>query len=115
MDDRQLLEIAAKAICLELGKDTPWRTYSDGYGFEWLNMDGSRVDRRWNPLNDDGDAFRLMADLGLAIDGTTTRCWAWKSRGGVNFPQQEEFDAGIRAAYRRAIVRAAADVGRRDA
>ena len=54
--DRELLELAAKT-CGEL---TPSWYNNENY------FDG--VLSRWNPLKDDGDAFRLMTFLNLEIN-----------------------------------------------
>jgi hypothetical protein len=57
-----------------------------------------RDKREWNPLTDDGDAFRLAVKLDLLVDGLA----------GNYDETQEEYDADPYAANRRAIVRAAA-------
>ena len=53
MDDRTILELAAKAI----GK----YALSDGYIYAGFGS------REWTPLTDDGDALRLAVKLGLSI------------------------------------------------
>ena len=87
MTDKELLELAAKAAGVE----------SNGvYG--WC-VEGSDV--VWNPLTDDGDALRLAVKLGLLADDgyTATFCNA--------LDKDDPY-----AATRRAIVRAAAEIGR---
>jgi hypothetical protein len=97
MSDRELLELAAKAAGIELSDDHYWR---DGF---WT---------RWSPLTDDGDALRLAVRLHFAIDIGVTLT----SIDGI-----QDRDKGIAselhgddpyAATRRAIVRAAAEIGR---
>ncbi len=64
----------------------------------------------WNPLEDDGDALRLAVKLGIQVTpGTET------NRFSVTFGNQqilEERGPDPYAATRRAIVRAAAEIGR---
>lgn len=92
MTDKELLELAAKAIDL----DTEWS--------------GPHTPRTWNPLADDGDALRLAVKMGLFIDlhGKYTR---------VSWPFEppkvaEQHGDDPYAATRRAIVRAAAEIGK---
>ena len=58
MTDRELLELAAKAADVAmLGWNDGGEPYSGGIG---SILPSGRV---WNPLADDGDAFRLMVKL----------------------------------------------------
>lgn len=104
MTDRELLELAAKVA----GILTPsWygnASYIDG------------MLSRWNPLEDDGDALRLAAVLRLHIlhnDQGEPVLWVSAVlnkrgiHGVVEFQDEEQRDA----ATRRAIVRAAAEIG----
>jgi hypothetical protein len=91
MTDRELLELAAKAM----GEKVPPRFYPDGSA---SLISGAR----WNPLADDGDALRLAVKLGLYIDGKFT----------AHQDVHEFVEFGELAAVRRAIVRAAAEIGR---
>lgn len=103
--DKKLLELAAKAAGIE-GKFL-W----DGYGGGSFNT----FDKvRWNPLADDGDAFRLMVKLGLTVTvdnhpGDTTEVWRY---GAGNVEALEDHNGDHYAATRRAIVRAAAEIGK---
>lgn len=88
--DQDLLELAAKAT---------------GYSiWEW-DRDGSALIAdpiiRWNPLHDDGDALRLAVRLNLL--GAHSDEHAIGAAGML--------DADPYAATRRAIVRAAAEIG----
>lgn len=56
--DRELLELAAKAAGYDVS--------SDGEGGLTIPLRRG-ICRDWDPLNDDGDAFRLMAKLGLGV------------------------------------------------
>ena len=110
MSDREMLELAAKAANLPT----------------WTNEDGGLYlpdpMRRWNPLADDGDALRLLAampslwSLSLKFGAPTVEMNVWWGTGGEKTNKiAREFagdGADVAAAIRRAIVRAAADVGR---
>ena len=107
MTDRELLELAAKAAAYEIDFDEPvngW--YVNGYD---ENGDPAAW---WNPLTDDGDALRLAVKLELEIcfnnqeEGTTVWCPAI----GDWLPEKHGDDPY--AATRRAIVRAAAEIGK---
>ena len=105
--ERELLELAAKVAEL--------------HGF-WvdagLNVGSDAAPKIWNPLTDDGDALRLavklriniehMADMGGRDFGIN--CWP---RGRGDCGQSEDSDlSDYCAATRRAIVRAAAAIGK---
>jgi hypothetical protein len=114
MTDRELLEKAAKAAGIDVPKKlNNWLTYGDKYGFQWWNMDGTRTEKTFNPLNNDGDALRLAVKLQIQVTpGTYNKdeFSAFKAGGGeaheFRIYQQDEF-----ASTRRAIVRAAAYIG----
>lgn len=99
MTDRELLELAAKAAGYE------WRWYCAPVG-QLFQIKGREVWQFWNALTDDGDALRLAVKSGLwihigtyyvAIDGTHI---------------EEACGQDLCAATRRAIVRAAAEIGK---
>jgi len=96
MTDQELLELAAKAA----GRDP--RTI-DGH-FEWDS--GRCLTPGWNPLTDDGDALRLAVKLNIPVypydDETSTGTVGVVAK---NWGSAEENT-------RRAIVRAAAEIGR---
>jgi len=101
--DRELLELAAKAI-----GHTVLPNASDATAFT-LHGCGA-YGQRWNPLEDDGDALRLAVRLGLGVithmpDGKAA---ARKPSGAV----VTEFAPDMFLQTRRAIVRAAAEIGR---
>ena len=101
MTDRELLELAAKAVKYEV----------------WRHPDGSLCIvppmHTWNPLDDDGDAFRLMVDCDLTVcaDGkniVSTSQRDWKT---PDVFITQTVASCKKAAVRRAIVRAAAEIG----
>lgn len=107
MTDRELLELAAKAAGVEQGAE---RTEC---GISTTLPDGRHgYLPQWNPLTDDGDALRLAVRLGINInfgnhdDGSVV---AFDFTG--RFSDCEE-SGDPDTATRRAIVRAAAEIGK---
>lgn len=99
MNDRELLEKAAKAA----GEITPSWYGNQNY------LDG--VLGRWNPLTDDGDALRLAVELEFTVStwGEEVAIWQGDGDGRETF---EPITTDRLAATRRAIVRAAAEIGK---
>lgn len=101
MNNRELLELAAKAAGVIFytpeGMDTPWC----GRGFY---LRGCVV---WNPLEDDGDALRLAVQLFRDI-----HFWYFENSVSVGNELRVACGDDPCAAIRRAIVRAAAEIGR---
>jgi hypothetical protein len=95
MTDRELLELAAKAADYPIHSDA-WAVGLGG-GTPALYMGNHGP--KWNPLTDDGDALRLAVKLGIDIGKAQVDYWDKSS----NDPY---------AATRRAIVRAAAEIGK---
>lgn len=94
MTDRELLELAAKAA----------------------GIDADDIDYEWNPLTDDGDALRLAVKLGLAIR-VLEKCVYVESDpetllGQSSVSELEMYKDDPYAATRRAITRAAAEIGK---
>ena len=101
--DRELLELAAKAAGLTI-VDSITSILNDDDG--WLETTDNGPDRLWNPLTNDGDALRLAVKLKMTLG-------VGVARGDAG--EATEFDLCHRdpcAATRRAIVRAAAEIGR---
>lgn len=96
MSDRELLELAAKAI-----------------GLDATNHPAHTDDWSWNPLKSDGDALRLAVKLKLCVSIEFDRV-------DVTTPQMDNateyfYDnppTDPYAASRRAVVRAAAAIGK---
>ena len=94
MEDKELIELAAKAAGLQVKVAS-----NSGRG---LKVHGNC--NWWNPLTDDGDALRLAVKLRMTLGVGLDRSDA----GGFC-----EFDLEDKnAATRRVIVRAAAEIGR---
>ena len=107
--DRELLELAAKAAGLRIvDRSHPVTLY--------VESEGCKGGVRWNPIADDGDALRLAVKLNMGISipvmaATHARVDVITFRNsGVNVIEACKDDPC--AATRRAIVRAAAEIGR---
>ena len=103
MTDRELLEQAAKAAGPEIFGEP-------GCYFRSLSENHSLVSG-WNPLIDDGDALRLAVKLKLLIDASDGFSQVCDSEG-VCIAHDHEHYSDPYAATRRAIVRAAATIGK---
>lgn len=126
MTDRELLELAAKAG--GVFDDLVWTTHLDiGVYDRMLKVQPESwhhfrfkayPNNQWNPLKDDGDALRLAVSLNLTIrydsleDGPVVQ---------VSMPWHDEFpdywlnewlNKDATRATRRAITRAAAEIGK---
>lgn len=110
MNDRELLELAAKAAGLIIVGSIPSMLHDD----DWLETTENGPDMFWNPLQNDGDALRLAVKLNMGISipvATHARVDVITFRNsGVNVIEACKDDPC--AATRRAIVRAAAEIGR---
>ena len=105
MTDRELLELAAKAAKHQLGLSG-----------KYIVEDG--ISTAWNPLEDDGDAFRLMVDVGVdaisrgvIIYGSDDGLVSYWTSVRVGKVWVSDRAATQCASTRRAIVRAAAEIG----
>lgn len=113
MTDRELLELAAKAAGIEL----VWHGDTDPFCFA-----ETVAGIKWNPLTDDGDALRLAVKLAESAPGTHFTLSISKIHDGRGFadagffshinPTEQVVGPDLAAATRRAIVRAAAEIGR---
>lgn len=109
MNDRELLDMAAKAAGYDVVCGHGWQ--SEHMFRRYARPDGLWTYERFDPIDDDGDAFRLSVVLKLRIDHTylnemkvmvgNGECWAIEKYNGEPLP-----------ATRLAIVRTAAEIGR---
>ena len=114
--DHELLELAAKAI------GEKCEQVSGSYGLYKPRPGIMQPYVKWDPLTDDGDALRLAVKLKLPLDfsnsyyfnkGPLTKCGqGWNSKESLFEPFIVMHDKDPYAATRRAIVRAAAEIGR---
>lgn len=91
MSDKELLELAAKVA------GYVFLTNGQVYSPEAGNFD-------WNPLTDDADALRLAVDIGILSSRNNDTL--------KNLIEDEQRRNSRGAATRRAIVRAAAEIGK---
>lgn len=116
MTDRELLELAAKAAGIEVwfprmsGGRAPDGTRIILTPCHTHGADGDVTE--WNPLTDDGDALRLAVKLGIQHSNETNSNRTWAGVLGKTEMHIEEYTEDPYAATRRAIVRAAAEIGR---
>ena len=109
MSDRELLELAAKAL------DDP-KLFANNTGAPWQYWIGfceemqCDVTRLWNPLEDDGDALRLAARLEIGLHWCISGRIYAHMHGGVETCESSREDR--ESSLRRAIVRAAAEIGK---
>ena len=107
MSDKELLELAAKAA----GFDAIIEMYGLNDIGEPL-LDANDPPTVWNPLTDDGDALRLAVKLNIASAVDETAASAMVSLDEVSWCDLKEVSNDPYAATRRAIVRAAAEIGK---
>lgn len=99
MEDRQLLDLSAKAANIQLAWSADpenWPIRKNGAPNKWCS---------WNPLEDDGDALRLAVALNILNKRACGYQWP-----DVGLFHEHSDDAY--AATRRAIVLAAAEIGK---
>lgn len=108
MTDRELLELAAKAAGIQ------------GLDFDYAEREGHRFyfgprlpaapglqamsHSYWRPLEDDGDALRLAVKLSMLCEFSCSGMTVEAPKGPGPVSEFED--------YRRAIVRAAAEIGK---
>ncbi len=112
MNDIELLELAAKAAGIMI-RDPATKWIAQGVTeldlLVWNDKGGDSV---WNPLTDDGDALRLAVKLNLLVDVCAIK-EETEAGDGTNGYQCELHKGDPYAATRRAIVRAAAEIGKK--
>lgn len=102
MKDRDLLELAAKAMQMEIRFYEGMQVF-DGTDLVVVDAHGYP----WNPLKENEDAFCLAVTLGVDIFQGTGYRMCESSLGTTSEPDGDD----PYAAQRRAIVRAAAEIG----
>jgi len=102
MNDRELLELAAKAAGIDL-------KFKGTIPYSRTGL-GASI---WDPLSDDGDALRLAVNLGICIqfipDCDTVQVYQeneYAESRNVHVEAMDDYGT------RRAIVRAAAEIGK---
>lgn len=108
--DRELLELAAKAAGLEV--HAAWQKDRDAAGKGDVGLWLTNGTTCWNPLTDDGQALRLAVKMRLHIEQYRTIRAYKLAPGGFWINGCEPIGDDPCAATRRAITRAAAEIGR---
>lgn len=109
MNDRELLELAARAAGVKARwfRVNQWRQVG-GHKMQTGQEDvfGTHHSKPWNPLTDDGDALRLAVEAGI-LDGNAFSVWLNYRNGAMAIE-----GLGAREATRLAFVRVAAEIGK---
>lgn len=111
MNDKELLVFAAKAANLPLVDSADTEN-----GDFWIDADGTYC----NPLTEDGCALQLAVNLGIVIQSTChdeydnlyAAAYAYDEDGMEICSVREVYTSDPYTATRRAIVRAAAEIGK---
>jgi hypothetical protein len=116
MTDKELLELAAKAAGYVIDEHS-----RNGSLWAWVYPVGSLPEGngdmpifKWSPINDDGDALRLAVKLQIHMakyDNYVSACQLGPAWGGEVVVWDHEKPDPY-AATRRAITRAAAEIGK---
>lgn len=113
--DRELLELAAKAAGIEVWPGTGFQAHMLFTRPAKADPDGKVTGVEWNPLADDGDALRLGVRLRIDLyflRGIVGALWFERELSKNRLIEEPINDAqGENEATRRAIVRAAAEIG----
>ena len=110
MTDEELLRCAAKAA----GFAEPHSYRPKTNSLLWLGKESGVA--TWRPLDDDAEAFKLMVQLGIRdyfgveVQKTCVQATAFEPWEHCEYEEYKEQDPC--AAARRAIVRAAAQIGK---
>jgi len=118
--DRELLEMAAKAAGLKNHRHSACGMREERvHSVTHCGFTGPD----WNPLTDDGDAFRLLVRLGISLESDAriemdgdgdyeSGVEAWKVTNEITaIKAKEVFGRDACATTRRAVVRVAAAIG----
>jgi hypothetical protein len=121
MSDKELLEFAAKAADIMVVRSRLDDPLNKDFLVENSHRNEFQSAGPWNPFTDDGDALRLAVTLNIDIEFREGEVWAYRHAfaDGECFTaterladhQPENCGTGCRAT-RRAIVRAAAEIGK---
>lgn len=111
-NEREMLEMAARAV----GEDVEW--HENGSYFYRKSCNWPEEKGFFNPLHDDGEALRLAISLRMKIGVSDIAAFADLDDAlGVFIRQPIKrlglSDLSMLEAVRRAIVRAAAEIGRK--
>jgi hypothetical protein len=111
MDEQEWMELAAKAAGLYVCRDASVIGVTE-FGIDlWVKEEKFGTYRAWNPLDDDGDAFRLAMSLDMTVncnrDSLTVIVQSWRPKLCKAVRGNENNED-----VRRAIVEVAAMIGK---
>ena len=112
IDDKELLTLAAKAVDIDLLAEE----WEDGFIYYYYKIPGDT--QGWNPLNCDSDALRLAVKLGVRgyfdveIQKGSVQVTSFEPYEHTAYEEFKIRTEDPHAAVRRAIVEAAAEIGR---
>lgn len=112
MNDRELLELAAKAAGIAVVRSRLEDPLCMDMCVERSFRNKGQIAGPWNPLTDDGDALRLAVKLNLQPRQGVNLVSVLRPDKGGNDENYRDHGGDPCAATRRAIVRAAAEIGR---
>jgi len=107
MTNRELLELAAKAAGL-----TPIAYFHAEESEHLLEVRPRQENVYWAPLDDDGDAMRLAAALSISLRFEDIEKTVEARHPQTSYGQFEEYGTDKNKAVRRAIMLAAAEIGK---
>jgi len=112
MTDQELLTFAAKAIGRCTHPNT--RRSLGNWGCDTICVDCNKhiVEDLWEPLTNDGDALKLVVALNMTLQCSYASVWVETATPGLEIIENHR-NKNAGAATRRAIVRAAAEIGKR--
>ena len=119
-EEYELLELAAMAAGVKFDATRSMPPVDNKFFGLWLAIDGEPNEytrRRWNPLTDDGDALRMAVNLGINVMpdswiGNPSGYGLARASRPCGFYNSEPHNGDPLAATRRAITRAAAEIGK---
>lgn len=117
LEDRELLELAAKAAGMKIHTKNQAERDEMGFGDKGLWIVGGSSG--WNPLTDDGDAMRLAVKLRIDVShdeiGMRSFVYAraeYADKHHFGISEVFDYDSERNWRTRRAIVRASAEIGK---
>lgn len=108
MQDKELLELAAKAAGYIVDEHVSSGLWVYERNASWKGAEPPIF--LWNPLIDDGDALRLSVKTGVGL--VQHQGWLQTMHPSLQERVDVMYENNPYAATRRAIVRAAAEIGR---
>lgn len=103
--DRELLELAARALGAGFEE-------VDGEGYGNLHFEDGSTTYAWNPLVHSDDTFELQVRLHMVVEVDTAWSYAWYAYR-KQYTQESHVDQTPVVATRRAVTRAAAEIGKK--